>query len=55
MGTTVSFNELQYEGFKKEYENAVQNNIQMFIFEGNEYLTGYAKYLIEYLKLKFKK
>ena len=29
-----------------------QNNVEIFIFEGHELLTSYAKYMIEYLETK---
>ena len=34
------------------YNKAVKNNAESFLFEGKEILTGYAKYLIEALKMK---
>jgi hypothetical protein len=55
MTNTVSFNVTTFRKLKKEYENAIQNNITIFTFEGNEYLTSYAKYMVEYLKTKFEK
>ena len=53
MTNTVTFNLTTYQRLKKEYQVAYQKNLESFIFEGNEYLTSYAKYLLEYLKLKF--
>jgi len=34
------------------YNKAVKNSAESFLFEGREILTGYAKYLIEALKMK---
>jgi len=53
MAGTLSFDKATYQRLKKEYQKSVDNNIEMFIFDGHELLTAYAKYLIEYLKSKF--
>ena len=37
--------------FKKSYRNALTNGDDMFVFEGSDVLTSYAKYVIEYFKL----
>lgn len=50
---TLSFNQPTYTRFKKVYTSAVRNNIEVFEFEGHEFLTAYAKYVIEYLKPNF--
>ena len=42
-----------YVRLEKEYNDAVKNNVSVFIFDGHEFLTDYAKYLIEYLKPNF--
>tara|TARA_R110000765_G_scaffold31009_1_gene72689 strand:+ start:521 stop:751 length:231 start_codon:yes stop_codon:yes gene_type:complete len=42
----ININKLQ-----KKYDNAVKNKIDVFIYDGNEILTSYAKYLLEYLKI----
>ena len=34
------------------YDDAVKNKIDVFKYDGNEILTSYAKYLLEYLKQK---
>ena len=34
--------------FKEMYDSAVSEGIDIFIFEGSEVLTSYAKYVIEY-------
>jgi hypothetical protein len=44
-----------YNRLKSEYNNARQNNLKIFIFDGHELLTDYAKYMIEYLQTKFEK
>ncbi len=35
------------------YEHAVAHNEPQFAFEGNEFVTSYAKYLLEYLNDQF--
>lgn len=40
---------------KVEYESAVKNNQESFIFKGREVLTVFAKYLIQYLESEFNK
>lgn len=49
----MDFNKQSYESLKKQYNEAVESNQQSFVFEGNELLVSYAKYLIEYLSDKF--
>ncbi len=36
--------------FKKLYNSAVNEGKELFIFNGSEVLTGYAKYVIEYFE-----
>jgi hypothetical protein len=43
----ININKLQ-----KKYDNAVKNNIDVFMYDGAEILTSYAKYLLEYLKME---
>jgi hypothetical protein len=50
---TITFNQPTYQRFKSEYQNAVNSKKQIFIFDGIEFLTDYAKYMIEYLKATF--
>ena len=53
MSNTISVDKSTFTRLKNEYQNAVQNSKSTFVFDGNELLTNYAKYLIEYLKTKF--
>lgn len=50
--TTININSKFYRGLKKRYEEAVSKNEKRFMYEGNEYLTAYAKYLLEYCEMK---
>ena len=43
----VNINKLQ-----KKYDDAVKNNVDVFMYDGAEILTSYAKYLLEYLKME---
>ena len=44
-----------YQKLKNEYNKSVQNNLEVFTFEGHELLTTYAKYLIQHLQTIFEK
>jgi hypothetical protein len=48
---TITINLKTYQALKKEYLKAVSENKNIFIFEGNELLTSYAKYLLQYFEL----
>lgn len=49
----INFTVTKFENFKAQYQEACKKRKSSFIFEENEYLVGYAKYLIEYLNSKF--
>lgn len=55
MGTHINFTKGTFSRFKKEYKKAVEEKKDTFIFDGNEFLVAYAKYVIEYLEMKFGK
>ena len=46
--------EIDIDKLQKKYDDATRDNIDVFKYEGNEILTSYAKYLLEYLKQKRK-
>jgi hypothetical protein len=50
--TTINFDRIKLKALKKKYTEAVKDNKETFIFEGNEFLVSYAKYVIEYLENK---
>jgi hypothetical protein len=50
----ITFNEEEFEEFKKIYETNSSNKEIQFSYKGKIFLTNYAKYLIEYLADKFK-
>jgi len=55
MEIETEFNKEQFILFKQAYEEAVRLKHRIFIFNGQELLTGYAKYMIEYLDPIFNK
>lgn len=48
----VEFTPDKYKRLKIAYQKAVDANKKSFVFDANEYVTSYAKYLLEYLKGK---
>ena len=46
----IVFTAEKVKALRRAYVHAVDTNQKQFTFEGNEYVTGYAKYLLEYLK-----
>lgn len=50
----LSWTKKTFTYFKRHYIRALNNNQSSFFFEGNEFFTSYAKYLIEYLEPQFK-
>tara|TARA_R100001244_G_scaffold131124_1_gene104008 strand:+ start:149 stop:541 length:393 start_codon:yes stop_codon:yes gene_type:complete len=40
------------EEFKKKYKKALAEKEESFMFKGKEVVTGYAKYVIEYLEIR---
>jgi hypothetical protein len=46
----INGDQKSYDALMKAYESAVADNVEKFIFEGDEIVTGYAKYLLQYLK-----
>ena len=50
---TIIFNVKVLTKLKKAYVTAKYLDQTQFTFEGNEVLTDYAKYLIQYLNIRF--
>jgi len=55
MAKTLKFTQENYKKLEKLYDAAVKNGEESLIFKGNELDIKYAKYLIEYLEMKYKK
>lgn len=49
----VSFDKEKLKRFKKVYKKHEKDSNYVFVFEGEKYLVGYAKYLIHYLENKW--
>jgi hypothetical protein len=49
------FTKQVYQEFKMAYVKALNDNKDQFSFQGHDFLTSYAKYLLMYLKPKFEK
>ena len=49
---TITFTKQKLEKLKEQYNHSVNNKLESFIFEGQEILTDYAKYMIQYLESK---
>jgi len=49
----VEFTPESFKLFKDAYQKAENAEDEMFTFDGRQYVTNYAKYLIEYLAPKF--
>lgn len=49
----INFDRQKLRELKTRYNKAVKANKESFIYKGDEYLTSYAKYVIEYLESQF--
>ncbi len=54
MTKSINFTPVKYALLKEAYKEAKHNNKEMFVFEGHDILVSYAKYMIEYLGMKYK-
>ena len=50
----INFDKQKLKELKSLYNKAVKESKDWFTYNGDEYLTTYAKYVIEYLEGKFK-
>ena len=51
----MGLDEKDLENLKELYKKAIDNKEEIVIYKSQEFVVGYLKYLIEYLKDKFKK
>jgi len=49
----IEFDAAKVKRLRKEYDKAARNGDKSFTFEGNDYMTDYAKYMLQYLEEKF--
>lgn len=47
--SAVNFNKELFEQFKEKYNEALKEDKKTFVFEGEEYVTTYAYWVIQYL------
>lgn len=50
MSDTIEFTPASFDAFKKLYEKNAAARSENFEFEGHTFVTGYAKYMIEYVE-----
>jgi len=50
----VEWTKPMVDRFQVAYDEAVEADVDQFVFEGHELVTEYAKYLLEYLNERFK-
>lgn len=55
MPNTITFDRQKLINLKRAYTNALKDSKEIFVFEGQQILTAYARYLIEYLEGLFNK
>lgn len=53
MSKKVKFDLAKAKRLKEAYEEAIDVGAESFIFEGDEYLVTYVKYLLEHLSSVF--
>ena len=41
--------DINIRNLQEQYNKAIKNNKSSFVYDGQEILTSYAKYLLEYL------
>ena len=51
---TLDVNQEEFKELKNLYAQAVKDKKEQFVFKGKDFLTDYAKYVIEWLEPKFK-
>ena len=49
-GTVITWTRPMLQRFKVAHANALCEDKTEFTFDGNEFVVGYAKYLIQYLE-----
>ena len=49
----LMFDKRKLARFEVAYNMAVKYGLEKFMFDNNEFVTKYAKYVIEYVKTKF--
>jgi len=47
-------NQETYKKLKRAYEKAKKQNKTMFMFDGNQLLVDYAKYLLQFMEMRLR-
>jgi hypothetical protein len=47
----IEWDEEKYRAFQRRYDEAINKNEEMFVFQDREYITLFAKYVLEYLRM----
>lgn len=50
----IELNRLEYLDLKEKYKIAKKKNKDIINFAGEQWITGYVKYLLQHLETKFK-
>ncbi len=51
--TKITFTPALRDAFQSAYDHAIDNGHQQFKWHGHDYLTSYAKYLLQHLDNQF--
>ena len=51
--SNITISKEYLQGLRKEYNKAVSNKADQFKYKGNDFVTGYAKYFLQYYEPKF--
>ena len=54
MSNVINWNRARLSRFREAYKAALDSKQETFVFEGHDFVIGYAKYLIEFLDDEFK-
>lgn len=50
----ISFDYTRFKRLEKRYKRAIDQNQDVFMFDGHEFYIQYAKYVLDYLRDKFR-
>lgn len=51
--TTITVTKEYLQGLRKEYDKAVADKKEQFNYKGSDFVTGYAKYFLQYWEPQF--
>jgi len=53
MADSIEINKAYLQSLRTAYNNAERNGLKSFMFRKSEFVTAYAKYLLEFYEPKF--